>query len=1188
VGTSTISVTAGNVTGSTVLTVPSLASLTLTPGSPSISVGALQQVTASGTFTDGTVRDQTAVAVWSSSNNLIASVGNSNDTQGVIIGVGPGTATVGATVGSVSGTTSVTVTPAATPPNIATVTPTSGTIGTPVTITGSGFGDARGSGIVWLGSIYGNVSTWSNTQIVATVAAGSTSGMVQVKQGGSWSNAIPFNVDAPIILSVSPTSGLPGTTVTITGSGFGSVSGSVWLGTANGVVLGWDDAHVVAQVAPDSTSGVAQILRNGVLSNAVGFAVNLPHISNVTPTAGSQGAVVTITGTGFGATQGTGSLRLGTLPAIISNWRDTEIIALVAASSQNGIVQVAQNGFLSNVRNFSVPPSGTSTNIHVTPDMMTMVVGEARTLQALDANGAEVHGLTWAVTNTAAASLSTDDPPVLTAIAPGHITITAGDGSADLTISPDPVLSVGTIIWSAPGDGSGVTSIVPAVPSSEGVADVFAFQGSGSVQAITSDGRVAWTAGASPGAIPDFQGGLIANDAGSITKLDGMTGIAYPSYYTDGGHPITSVSVHTSGTVFAVTGDSVVAIDPKTAVQKGNFSMEHSRATVNGVSTDSPPTVGKLIVAGDGYAYVPYWYSQDDWNGNGSSSSSHTNLYLNVVRVGSGGDALKIPIKHWTGDSASFESPGSSVPQGYAYCDGACMQFYYSVYPNGQYNAYSGAMVCWWTFDPYGQRPCFNDWHAKAFYCDSVTGCTTTNYDSVSNYVYAPRVADLITNSDQGAVLSFTDGEGGQSSIHVIHCILPCENSSTTYETPGTVKSYLATILSGGGVGLAELNVPEPNYPAQPVLQAQDNSFFGTLSTDSGNFMVGFGASGNLTFAKSGNYQPKIATADGGVIAKSDSGTTLAFDQNGDATGQLGSLPTYSWKGAYRLGSIVSFKALNNAAENSYAAVLGGNYGSSPTATRLPKIGLYWCGTAHGDGSCADIHGLDVQWKYIPNVTSDNFDKAQDFSATHPEWVDAIEGAALDALQKAFKQFPVTVERALSHKGTAWECVTNGHLPGCTLPDEADRVYVSGVWPGDGATGLTTGVVPLSFAYYWISLQNSQGALKLNPLFPPQTDGDRQAFVRLLKSIGIGVGNAAAHELGHHFQYTFRMNMDCPSRVACLSDDRHIFELDGATDWEYLHVYPEIDWQKPDNVCAIHQYFEDNYRDKNCTGSYKK
>ena len=122
-----------------------------------------------------------------------------------------------------------------------------------------------------------------------------------------------------------------------------------------------------------------------------------------------------------------------------------------------------------------------------------MVVGDTHTIQALSSTGQPVTGLTWASSDPTIVSLSTDDPPLVTALAAGHVTITAGTGSADVTVSAGP-LPLGTVIWSNPGDGSGVTSIVPAVPSTTGVADVFAFQADGTVAAITADGKTAWTA----------------------------------------------------------------------------------------------------------------------------------------------------------------------------------------------------------------------------------------------------------------------------------------------------------------------------------------------------------------------------------------------------------------------------------------------------------------------------------------------------------------------------------------------------------------------------------------------------------------------------------------------------------------------------------------------------------------------
>jgi hypothetical protein len=59
---------------------------------------------------------------------------------------------------------------------LASISPNRGGTGTAVTFTGTGFGAAQGSGVVWLGSTAGLVVSWSDTQVVATVGAGAVSG----------------------------------------------------------------------------------------------------------------------------------------------------------------------------------------------------------------------------------------------------------------------------------------------------------------------------------------------------------------------------------------------------------------------------------------------------------------------------------------------------------------------------------------------------------------------------------------------------------------------------------------------------------------------------------------------------------------------------------------------------------------------------------------------------------------------------------------------------------------------------------------------------------------------------------------------------------------------------------------------------------------------------------------------------
>src|SRR5689334_16269261 len=57
-------------------------------------------------------------------------------------------------------------------PAVTSIVPSSAVPGTQVTVTGVNFGATQGSGSILLGSKNGVVVSWSNTQIVATVATG--------------------------------------------------------------------------------------------------------------------------------------------------------------------------------------------------------------------------------------------------------------------------------------------------------------------------------------------------------------------------------------------------------------------------------------------------------------------------------------------------------------------------------------------------------------------------------------------------------------------------------------------------------------------------------------------------------------------------------------------------------------------------------------------------------------------------------------------------------------------------------------------------------------------------------------------------------------------------------------------------------------------------------------------------------
>jgi 6-phosphogluconolactonase (cycloisomerase 2 family) len=105
-GTSVITATSGTVSGNTTMTVATLSSIAVTPANPSIGVGATEQFTATGTYSDASTHDITASVTWSSGTIAKATI---TSPGGLATAVATGTSIITATSGAVSGNTLLTV-----------------------------------------------------------------------------------------------------------------------------------------------------------------------------------------------------------------------------------------------------------------------------------------------------------------------------------------------------------------------------------------------------------------------------------------------------------------------------------------------------------------------------------------------------------------------------------------------------------------------------------------------------------------------------------------------------------------------------------------------------------------------------------------------------------------------------------------------------------------------------------------------------------------------------------------------------------------------------------------------------------------------------------------------------------------------------------------------------------------------
>ena len=167
-------------------------------------------------------------------------------------------------------------------------------------------------------------------------------------------------IPAPSITLFTPTSGPLGSTVTLTGIGFTGATAVTFNGVEVSFVVD-SAAQITATVPAGATSGpIAVVTPRGIGTSATSFTViPVPSIAKLTPAARKRGAVVTISGTGFGTRSalGASSVRFGgRASATYLSWSDTRIKCTVPMKARFGAVTVTvtTTGGTSNAVSFTV------------------------------------------------------------------------------------------------------------------------------------------------------------------------------------------------------------------------------------------------------------------------------------------------------------------------------------------------------------------------------------------------------------------------------------------------------------------------------------------------------------------------------------------------------------------------------------------------------------------------------------------------------------------------------------------------------------------------------------------------------------------------------------------------------------------------------------------------------------------
>jgi hypothetical protein len=237
-------------------------------------------------------------------------------------------------------------------PSITSLTPNSGTVGSSIVIAGTNFGDTPGTSTVTFNGTTATATAWSASSITATVPAGSTTGNVVVTVNGVGSSGVNFTVlTPPSITSLTPNSGAVGSSIVVAGTNFGATQGTstVKFNGTTATATAWSASSITATVPAGATTGNVTVTVGGIASNGVTFTVvSAPSISSLSATSGPVGAVITITGTSFGATQGNGGVTFNGSAGAVSSWGNASVTVTVPNGATTGnLVVIAAGGVAS-------------------------------------------------------------------------------------------------------------------------------------------------------------------------------------------------------------------------------------------------------------------------------------------------------------------------------------------------------------------------------------------------------------------------------------------------------------------------------------------------------------------------------------------------------------------------------------------------------------------------------------------------------------------------------------------------------------------------------------------------------------------------------------------------------------------------------------------------------------------------
>ena len=426
-----------------------LTSIAVTPANQTITNGATQQFTATGTYSDSSTQNITSQATWSSSNTGVATI----NSAGLATAVSAGSTTISATLSGVTGNTNLTV--QVTPLTITTTSLPNGTLNVSysATLAASG-GTPPYTWSISSGSLPAGLSLNTSTGGISgtPTTTGTFNFTVQVTDTSNpnqtTTKALSITVSAQSNSTIWPGTTVPGVAdsgpdssvelgVKFRSDSSGNITGvRFYKATTNtGTHVGnlWSSTGTLLATAiftNETASGWQQVL----FSNPVAITANTVYVASYHATTGHYSADVN-----YFATTGVDNPPLHALANGVSGGNG--VYAYGSTSNFPNQTWNTSNYWVDVV--FSTTPTATLTSIAVTPANQTITNGAT---QQFTATGTYSDGstqnitsqATWSSSNTGVATINSAG--LATAVSAGSTSISATlsgvTGNTNLTVQP--------------------------------------------------------------------------------------------------------------------------------------------------------------------------------------------------------------------------------------------------------------------------------------------------------------------------------------------------------------------------------------------------------------------------------------------------------------------------------------------------------------------------------------------------------------------------------------------------------------------------------------------------------------------------------------------------------------------------------------------------------------------------------